>query len=297
MPELPEVETVRRGLAPTLEGARILSVEQRRPDLRFPFPPDFVGRLTGRRVEALSRRAKYLIAQLDDGLGLISHLGMSGSWRIEAGDTAVVPGEFLYERSKAAAHDHVVLHLEERTGGLSRIVFNDPRRFGFMLFAEPGHLQDHPLLADLGVEPTGNELSGDLLARLFRDKRAPLKAALLDQRLIAGLGNIYVCEALWRAALSPRRLAGTLVTKSGAPTKAADRLATAVREVIADAIEAGGSSLRDYVHADGSLGYFQHSFAVYGREGESCPKLTCNGVIQRIVQSGRSTFYCPVCQR
>ena len=171
MPELPEVETVRRGLAPTLEGARILAVEQRRPDLRFPFPPDFVGRLTGRRVEALSRRAKYLIAHLDDGLGLISHLGMSGSWRIEAGETAVVPGEFLHERSKAAAHDHVVFHLEERTGGLSRIVFNDPRRFGFMLFAEPGHLVDHPLLADLGIEPTGNELGGEILARLFRDKR------------------------------------------------------------------------------------------------------------------------------
>ena len=297
MPELPEVETVRRGLAPALEGARILAVEQRRPDLRFPFPPDFVARLTGRRVEALARRAKYLIAHLDDGLGLISHLGMSGSWRIEAGETAVVPGEFLHERSKAAAHGHVVFHLEGRSGAMSRIVFNDPRRFGFMLFAEPGHLQDHPLLADLGMEPTGNELSGEVLARLFRDRRAPLKAALLDQRLIAGLGNIYVCEALWRAGLSPRRKAGTLATRSGAPTKAADRLATAVRQVIADAIEAGGSSLRDYVHADGSLGHFQHSFAVYGQEGEPCPKATCNGVIQRIVQSGRSTFFCPVCQR
>ncbi len=297
MPELPEVETVRRGLAGTLEGARIVGVDQRRPDLRFPFPADFAARLTGRRIEALSRRAKYLIAHLDDGLGLISHLGMSGSWRIEAGGGDRMPGAFHHERSKLAAHDHVVFHLEGADGASSRVVFNDPRRFGFMLFAEPGRLAEHPFLAGLGVEPTGNALSGELLATLFRDKRAPLKAALLDQRLIAGLGNIYVCEALWRAGLSPRRLAGTLATATGRPTKAAGALATSIRDVIADAIAAGGSSLRDYVQADGSLGYFQHSFAVYDREGEACRKPGCDGVVHRIVQSGRSTFYCPACQR
>ena len=297
MPELPEVETVRRGLAGTLEGARIVGVDQRRPDLRFPFPADFAARLTGRRIEALSRRAKYLVAHLDDGLGLISHLGMSGSWRIEAGGGDRMPGAFHHERSKLAAHDHVVFHLEGADGASSRVVFNDPRRFGFMLFAEPGRLAEHPFLAGLGVEPTGNALSGELLATLFRDKRTPLKAALLDQRLIAGLGNIYVCEALWRAGLSPRRLAGTLATATGRPTKAAGALATSIRDVIADAIAAGGSSLRDYVQADGSLGYFQHSFAVYDREGEACRKPGCDGVVNRIVQSGRSTFYCPACQR
>lgn len=297
MPELPEVETVRRGLAGTLEGARIVSVDLRRPDLRFPFPADFAARLTGRRIEALSRRAKYLIAHLDDGLALISHLGMSGSWRIEAGGADHVPGDFHHERSKLAAHDHVVFHLEGGDGTRNRAVFNDPRRFGFMLFAEPGKLAEHPALSGLGIEPTGNELSADLLATLFRDKRAPLKAALLDQRLVAGLGNIYVCEALWRAGLSPRRLAGTLATATGRPTKAAGALATAICDVIADAIAAGGSSLRDYVQADGSLGYFQHSFAVYDREGETCRKPGCDGVVHRMVQSGRSTFYCPVCQR
>lgn len=297
MPELPEVETVRRGLSGTMEGARIVSVDQRRPDLRFPFPADFAARLTGRRIEALSRRAKYLVAHLDDGLALISHLGMSGSWRIERGSETATPGVFHHERSKLAAHDHAVFHLESPTGETSRAVFNDPRRFGFMLFAEPGALAEHPALAGLGVEPTGNELSGDLLADLFRDKRTPLKAALLDQRLIAGLGNIYVCEALWRAGLSPRRAAGTLATSTGRPTKSAETLATAIRDVIADAIAAGGSSLRDYVQADGSLGYFQHTFAVYDREGEACRTPGCKGVVHRMVQSGRSTFYCPACQR
>lgn len=298
MPELPEVETVRRGLAPVMEGARILSVEQRRPDLRFPFPVDFAGRLTGRRVDGLSRRAKYLLAHLDDGLTLISHLGMSGSWRIETdepdGDT---PGRFHHARSKNAAHDHVVFHLAPKTGANARIVFNDPRRFGFMAFAEEGELAAHPLIGKLGAEPTGNRLDGALLASLFRNRRAPLKAALLDQRLIAGLGNIYVCEALWRAGLAPDRAAGSIVTTRGGATAACDRLAAAVRAVIAEAIEAGGSSLRDYVHADGALGYFQHRFAVYDREGEPCAKPGCDSVVLRTVQSGRSTFYCPSCQR
>ena len=298
MPELPEVETVRRGLAPVMEGARILSVEQRRPDLRFPFPADFAGRLTGRRVDGLSRRAKYLLAHLDDGLTLISHLGMSGSWRIETdGPDGDPPGRFHHARSKNAAHDHVVFHLAPKTGANARIVFNDPRRFGFMAFAEEGELTAHPLIGKLGAEPTGNRLDGALLASLFHNRRAPLKAALLDQRLIAGLGNIYVCEALWRAGLAPDRAAGSIVTKRGGPTAACDRLAVAVRAVIAEAIEAGGSSLRDYVHADGALGYFQHRFAVYDREGEPCAKPGCDSVVLRIVQSGRSTFYCPSCQR
>ncbi|WP_127600206.1 bifunctional DNA-formamidopyrimidine glycosylase/DNA-(apurinic or apyrimidinic site) lyase [Nitratireductor alexandrii] len=298
MPELPEVETVRRGLAPVMEGARILSVEQRRPDLRFPFPADFAGRLTGRRVDGLSRRAKYLLAHLDDGLTLISHLGMSGSWRIETdGPDGDSPGRFHHARSKNAAHDHVVFHLAPKTGTNARIVFNDPRRFGFMAFAEEGELAAHPLIGKLGAEPTGNRLDGALLATLFHNRRAPLKAALLDQRLIAGLGNIYVCEALWRAGLAPDRAAGSIVNKHGGATAACDRLAAAVRAVIADAIEAGGSSLRDYVHADGALGYFQHRFAVYDREGEPCVQPDCDSVVLRTVQSGRSTFYCPACQR
>jgi formamidopyrimidine-DNA glycosylase len=295
MPELPEVETIRRGLQPVMEGARIVSVETRRPDLRFPFPPDFAGRLSGHRVIALGRRAKYLTAEIEGGPLLICHLGMSGSFRVEADGTASTPGEFYHERSKAASHDHVVFHLASPRGKKSRVVFNDPRRFGFMLFADDNN--EHPMLADLGVEPTGNTLDGRLLADLMRGKKTPLKAALLDQTLIAGLGNIYVSEALWRAGLSPRRAAGTIAPANGRAGERAERLATAIRSVIADAIEAGGSSLRDYVHADGSLGYFQHSFSVYDREGEPCRKPGCNGTIARIVQGGRSTFYCPVCQR
>jgi formamidopyrimidine-DNA glycosylase len=297
MPELPEVETVRRGLQPHVEGARIERVEQRRPDLRFPLPERFVERLSGRTVTAIGRRAKYLTMHLDDGLSIISHLGMSGSWRVEMGGEAVVPGEFHYERSKAEAHDHIVFHLLTALGERGRIVFNDPRRFGFMLFAEHGHLDEHPSLSGLGIEPTGNMLDAELISSLFRDRRTTLKAALLDQRLIAGLGNIYVCEALWRAGLSPKRLAGSISGPPGKPGVRAGRLAVAVREVIADAIAAGGSSLRDYVHADGSLGYFQHSFSVYDREGEPCPRAGCGGTVQRIVQSGRSTFFCASCQR
>ncbi|SMH34542.1 bifunctional DNA-formamidopyrimidine glycosylase/DNA-(apurinic or apyrimidinic site) lyase [Mesorhizobium australicum] len=297
MPELPEVETVRRGLQPYLEGAVIERVEQRRPDLRFPFPDRFAERLESRRVTAVGRRAKYLTIHLDDGAVVISHLGMSGSWRIEMSGEAVIPGEFHYERSKAAAHDHVVFHLLTASGEHGRVVFNDPRRFGFMLLAEERLLDEHPSLSGLGVEPTGNSLDGELLSSLLRDKRAPLKAALLDQRLIAGLGNIYVCEALWRAGLSPLRSAGTIAGPPDKPDVRAEELATAIREVIFDAIAAGGSSLRDYVHADGSLGYFQHSFSVYDREGEPCLRAGCGGTVERIVQSGRSTFFCAACQR
>jgi formamidopyrimidine-DNA glycosylase len=297
MPELPEVETVRRGLQPFMEGATILAVEQRRADLRFPFPEHFTERLAGRKIDALERRAKYLIMHLDDGLGLISHLGMSGSYRIEGDGEGNAPGAFHHDRSKNGLHDHVVMHLAAKDGTRNRIIYNDPRRFGFMLFAEPGSLNSHPLIRDLGTEPTGNRLDGTLLAQLFKNKAAPLKAALLDQRLIAGLGNIYVCEAMWRAELSPLRSAGSIAGKDGQATVECNRLAAAIRSVIADAIKAGGSSLKDYRQADGELGYFQHSFSVYDREGSPCPRHGCNGTISRVVQSGRSTFYCPVCQQ
>lgn len=297
MPELPEVETVRRGLQPVMEGATIETVEQRRPDLRFPFPDGFAASLTGRRVVSVGRRAKYLLFHCDADIVLIAHLGMSGSFRIEDATEAATPGVFHHPRSKAEAHDHVVFHLKTARGDPVRVVFNDPRRFGFMLFAEASALDAHPLLAGLGVEPTGNSLDGALINSLFLGRRAPLKAALLDQRLIAGLGNIYVCEALWRSGLSPRRKAGSIASARKASTRRTEALAADIRRTIAEAIEAGGSSLRDYVHTDGSMGYFQHSFKVYGREGEPCAKDGCSGTVERIVQSGRSTFYCPSCQR
>lgn len=297
MPELPEVETVRRGLQPVFEGSTIERVETRRPDLRYPFPEKFAERLTGRRVDSLGRRAKYLTAHLSGGPVLICHLGMSGSFRIEAGRADGAPGSFHYRRSKDSSHDHVVFHVATADGGSARIVFNDPRRFGFMLLADETAWHEHPMLAGLGVEPTGNALDGSLLSDLFRGRATPLKAALLDQKLIAGLGNIYVCEAMWRAGLSPRRAAGTIAARPGSRSIRADRLAQAVRDVIAEAIVAGGSTLRDYMHTDGSLGYFQHSFSVYDREGQACKRPGCSGVIQRIVQSGRSTFFCSSCQR
>jgi formamidopyrimidine-DNA glycosylase len=295
MPELPEVETVRRGLQPVLEGARIIRVEARRPDLRFPFPEGFSERLAGKTITALGRRAKYLIMHLEDGPALVCHLGMSGSFRIETADGSEMPGAFHHEPSKNSTHDHVVFHVISPQAALSRVIFNDPRRFGFMLFSE-GAPDTHPMLAGLGVEPTGNALDGALLASLLRGRRSPLKAALLDQRLVAGLGNIYVSEALWRAGLSPLREAGTMANPGKKAKDQSERLAEAIRSVIADAIAAGGSSLRDYVHTDGSLGYFQHSFAVYDREGEPCPTPGCGGHVERIVQSGRSTFHCRICQ-
>ena len=275
MPELPEVETVRRGLAPALIGAKIARVEQRRGDLRFPFPPNFARRLAGRRVLALRRRAKYLVAELDDGNALVIHLGMSGSFRVEAA------------RGVGAKHDHVVFHLE--TG--ARVTYNDPRRFGFMLLERADALDAHPLFAKLGVEPLGGAMTAATLAAALRDRKAPLKGALLDQRIIAGLGNIYVCEALHRARLSPLRAAGGLARKS------LERLSGAIQDVLGEAIRAGGSSLRDHRRTDGSLGYFQHSFRVYDREGAACPTHGCKGTIERVMQSGRSTFYCRVCQK
>ena len=297
MPELPEVETVRRGLQETMEGARIERVLLSRPDLRFPFPEDFAARLTGRRVESLSRRAKYLLAELDGGLVLAMHLGMSGSFRIESPTGTSLPGLFVHPRSRERLHDHVRLTLSTRAGTQAVIVFNDPRRFGYMTLIERGQMEAHPYFRDLGVEPTGNQLSGEALSPAFAGRSAPLKAVLLDQKIIAGLGNIYVCEALWRSRLSPRRAAGTLVKRDGKATKRLGLLADHIRQTIADAIAAGGSSLRDYRQADGSMGYFQHSFAVYDQEDEPCRHGGCRGVVKRVVQSGRSTFFCPVCQR
>lgn len=297
MPELPEVETVRRGLQPAMEGAHIAGIELRRPDLRFPLPANMAGTLKGQRIAALGRRAKYLLVEFDSGAVLGCHLGMSGSFRIEDGGDAATPGDFHHARSKSTAHDHVVFHLDCADGRKRDVVYNDPRRFGFMFLTERAALDVHPHLKGLGVEPTGNALSGETLAAVLAGRRTPLKAALLDQRSIAGLGNIYVNEALWRARLSPTRMAGTLTRKDGSPTGRCERLAEAIRAVIADAIAAGGSSLRDYVHADGTLGYFQHSFAVYDREGAACGHEGCGGTIRRMVQSGRSTFHCPACQR
>ncbi|WP_018406551.1 bifunctional DNA-formamidopyrimidine glycosylase/DNA-(apurinic or apyrimidinic site) lyase [Methylocystis rosea] len=288
MPELPEVETVRRGLAPALVGATIERVELRRHDLRFPFPERFAARLQDRRVLDLRRRAKYLLADLDDGHSLIMHLGMSGSFRIDE----ETPGAFHHKRDKNAAHDHVVLHLDHAR----RVVYNDPRRFGYMLLIATQAIDEDKLFRGLGVEPLNGALDAAFLARAFRGRAAPAKALLLDQRLIAGLGNIYVCEALHRAHISPLRAAGSLVTASGRPTAALARLPEAIKDVLTDALKAGGSSLRDHRQIDGSLGYFQHSFRVYDREGAACPTPGCKGTITRVVQSGRSTFYCPVCQ-
>lgn len=293
MPELPEVETVRRGLAPVMEGRRIASVEARRPDLRFPFPERFSERLKGRTIVSLGRRAKYLLADLDDGETLVMHLGMSGSFRVTLPESETAPGAFHHPRSKAAAHDHVAFLFE----GGAVVTYNDPRRFGFMALTPRETLDAHPLFRHVGVEPLGNTLDGALIARLFAKKQTSLKAALLDQRLVAGLGNIYVCEALHRSHLSPTRLAGTLARKDGGPTARSEALAVAIRAVLEDAIAAGGSTLRDFAHADGELGYFQHSFRVYDREDEPCPTPGCRGIVRRIVQTGRSTFFCAACQK
>lgn len=296
MPELPEVETVRRGLQPFMEGARIEKVQQNRADLRFPFPEKLAEKITGRRIEALGRRAKYLTIHLEDDQTLISHLGMSGSYRIESESAENLPGQFTHERSKKSAHDHLIFSLMNDEGQKTNIIYNDPRRFGFLVLAQTSRLDEHPFLEKLGLEPTGNLLSGEWMDKAFTGKKTPLKATLLDQSLIAGLGNIYVCEALWRAGLSPLRSAGSITTKGGAEARLTNQLATDIREVIADAIAAGGSSLRDYRQADGELGYFQHSFSVYGREGEPCRREGCHGTIARVVQSGRSTFWCESCQ-
>lgn len=295
MPELPEVETVRRGLEPVMTGARIEALHLARPDLRFPFPAGFSARVKDRTITAVARRAKYLLFHLDNGTAIISHLGMTGSFRIE--DRTVADEAFHFERGKDVRHDHARFELTTAAGREALVTYNDPRRFGFMLLAAEANLPDHPQLRNLGEEPTGNALDGARLQALFAAKATPLKAALLDQRLIAGLGNIYVCEALHRAGLSPERAAGSLAKAGAAARDRADRLATAIRDVIGEALDAGGASLRDYVHTDGSLGYFQHRFAVYDRQGAACPTPGCRGTIERIVQSGRSTFFCRRCQR
>lgn len=280
MPELPEVETVRRGLAMRLEGRVLAQVAQYRPDLRFPLPKDFARRLTGRRVLRLDRRAKYILAHLDDDHVWLTHLGMSGSMVLREGP----PGP-------PAAHDHIVLATDDGW----TVTYNDVRRFGFMDLIPADRLADHPMLASLGPEPLGNGFNAAVLSERLAGKVTPIKAALLDQTVVAGLGNIYVCEALFRAGISPKRLAHTV---AGAR---AERLVPAIRDVLTEAILAGGSTLRDYVQSSGELGYFQHSFKVYGREGEPCPGCDCDvartGGIARIVQSGRSTFHCPRRQR
>lgn len=293
MPELPEVETVRRGLEPAMVGARFTGVEQRRENLRFAFPPRFAARLTGAGVRALARRAKFLAADLDTGETLIMHLGMSGRFIVERGETSLTPGEFHDSSLRLPAHDHVVFTLSNG----ARITYNDVRRFGFMALEPTSALEASPHFAGLGVEPLGNAFNADALDRLFSGKATPLKAALLDQRLIAGLGNIYVCEALSRAGLSPFRAAGDIAGSGKGRAAKRDLLALAIREVLAEAIEAGGSTLRDYAHTDGSLGYFQHRFRVYDREGQPCPTQGCAGVVLRAVQSGRSTYHCKACQR
>ncbi|MGB3867748.1 MAG: bifunctional DNA-formamidopyrimidine glycosylase/DNA-(apurinic or apyrimidinic site) lyase [Xanthobacteraceae bacterium] len=293
MPELPEVETVRRGLQPAMEGARIVRAETRRADLRFPFQPDFVARLTGQTVAGLGRRAKYLLADLGSGDVLLMHLGMSGSFRVVTAASEVTPGEFHYPRSEDRAHDHVVF---EMSNG-ARIVFNDPRRFGYMKVVARDALDEEPLLKGLGPEPLGNAFDAAMLAKAIAGKAVSLKAALLDQRVVAGLGNIYVCEALFRAHLSPKRAASTLADKKRAPTERATRLVASIHDVLNQAIAAGGSSLRDHRQTSGELGYFQHSFQIYDREGEPCPTPGCRGTVQRFVQNGRSTFWCAKCQK
>ena len=293
MPELPEVETVRRGLQPAMEGAKIVKAELRRKDLRFPFQKDFVRRLEGQTVTGLGRRAKYLMADMSSGDVLLMHLGMSGSFRVIKDDDGHTPGEFHHSRSEDRAHDHVLFHMSSG----ATIVFNDPRRFGYMKVITRKGIENEPLLDGLGPEPLGNEFDADMLARSCANKKTSLKAALLDQRVVAGLGNIYVCEALFRAHLSPRRLAATLATKKGETTDHARRLVEAIHAVLNQAIKAGGSSLRDHRQTTGELGYFQHSFQVYDREGEKCQSKGCGGIVRRFTQNGRSTFWCPKCQK
>jgi formamidopyrimidine-DNA glycosylase len=283
MPELPEVETVRRGLAPVMEGQVIMRALVNRPDLRWPFPPDMAGRLTGQRVLALRRRSKYILADLDSGETLLIHLGMSGRMLV-SGDPL---GHFVQDHPAAEKHDHVVF---EMANG-ARVTFNDPRRFGAMDLIDTATAQAHKLLAVIGPEPLSNDFNEPYLVAALKGRNTPVKSALLDQRIVAGLGNIYVCEALFRAGISPQRRAGQIAASRVAA------LVPVIRQVLRDAIEAGGSSLRDFRQADGELGYFQHSFDAYGREGEPCRAKGCAGVITRIVQAGRSSFYCPICQR
>lgn len=283
MPELPEVETVRRGLEPAMTGRLIAAAAVNRPDLRWPLPPRMAERLTGQRVLGLRRRSKYILADLSGGETLLIHLGMSGRMLV----SGVMLGGFFHDHPAPAKHDHVILNMD----GGARVTFNDPRRFGAMDLMPTDSAEGHPLLASLGPEPLGNAFDEAHLRARLAGRRTPIKAALLDQHVVAGLGNIYVCEVLFRAGLAPGRLAGSLT-----PDEVAG-LVPIIRAVLLEAIEAGGSSLRDYRQAGGELGYFQHAFRVYGREGQPCLAPGCDGAIGRIVQSGRSSFLCPRCQR
>jgi formamidopyrimidine-DNA glycosylase len=287
MPELPEVETVRGGLAPVLEGRRLARVEARRPDLRFPLPDNFVQELTGARIVTLARRAKYLLAQLDREDTLVMHLGMSGRFEIARAEGAERPGGFHYAPDPDPKHAHVVFETEEG----ARVTYYDPRRFGYMALVNTATLHLHPWFAGLGPEPLSDAFDAAHLVHAFAGRKQGPKTLLLDQRIVAGLGNIYVCEALHRARISPFRAAGRISRPR------LETLVEAVKAVLAEAIAAGGSTLRDYAQADGALGYFQHRFRVYDREGRPCPNDGCTGVIARRVQAGRSTFYCPVCQK
>ena len=287
MPELPEVETVRRGLAPVLEGQRLSRVEARRADLRFPFPEGFVQRLTGATIQRLERRAKYLMGVLDRGETLVMHLGMSGRFEIARPEGTIRPGEFVYASDPDPKHAHVVF--DTQAGG--RVTYYDPRRFGYMALIETAKLGEHPWFAGLGPEPLGPDFNTEGLKAAFAGRKQGPKTLLLDQRVVAGLGNIYVCEALNRAQISPFKPAGAI------PARKLPGLVTIIGEVLEEAIEAGGSTLRDYASADGALGYFQHRFRAYGREGQPCLNDGCKGVIAQQVQAGRSTFFCPVCQR
>ena len=282
MPELPEVETVRRGLSPAMTGAVIERADVNRPDLRWPFPPAMADRLTGRQVLGLRRRSKYILVDLSGGETLLIHLGMSGRMLV-SGDPL---GQFAHEHPAAEKHDHVVLHMANG----ARITFNDPRRFGAMDLMATDTADQHKLLAVLGPEPLGNGFHEGHLVKAFENRNTPVKSALLDQRIVAGLGNIYVCEALFRARISPVRKAGRIAKYRVAA------LVPIIRNVLSEAIEAGGSSLRDFRQADGELGYFQHRFDVYGRESQPCRTPDCGASISRIVQSGRSSFYCKSCQ-
>jgi formamidopyrimidine-DNA glycosylase len=286
MPELPEVETIRRGLAPVLEGARLAKVEARRPDLRFPLPEGFVQRLTGARIERLDRRAKYLMARLDRDETLVMHLGMSGRFEITGAATHMRPGDFALAQPPDPRHAHIVFETE---AGVV-ITYYDPRRFGYMDLIATDALEQHPWFKGLGPEPLSEAFDAAHMAQAFAGRRQSVKATLLDQRIVAGLGNIYVSEALFRAGIAPDRAAGSIGRRK------LTELARAIRAVLEDAIAAGGSTLRDYASADGSLGYFQHRFQVYGREGEPCIRGACKGVVVRTVQSGRSTFACERCQ-
>ncbi|HEX3431464.1 MAG TPA: bifunctional DNA-formamidopyrimidine glycosylase/DNA-(apurinic or apyrimidinic site) lyase [Rhizomicrobium sp.] len=291
MPELPEVETVRLGLAPVLEHRRITRVETRRGDLRVPFPPRFAERVARHEVKHLLRRAKYILAELDSGETLVMHLGMSGRFSVHARGHELRLGNYVYAPAEAGAprgtHDHVIID----TDAPAEIVFTDHRRFGLMLLVETASLEKHPLFAGLGPEPLSRAFTAKSLEAALRGRRTPVKSALLDQRTVAGLGNIYVCEALFHAGISPKRMAATIRGERS------NRLVRAIRSVLRAAIRAGGSSLRDYARTDGALGEFQHRFAVYNREGFPCPRAGCKGKVKRIVQSGRSTFFCPECQK